>query len=399
MSDTVAKKVLVLSALYASESFPLALPRLVLSLLERTHPVFYLGPAKLSVPEGASFTSELLETPAKNSERFWSALYLWCIAPFVMLRAAFSFRPRVIVVFHPHDAFVAKPAAVLCGARVVLFCDHAPWKVDRRAERIAPVRGVLSFLDLCGLLAASSIVASSATLANEIISQSSFLKARVHVLPYAPVLPFHIPYYEAAGSSAYLAAERHWLEEQPKRKQRYLRSQHLHDKTFIVAAVDEFQLVERLEYLLRAVSGFEDERVLLLIYGDGPKRLSILSLTISLGLSEQVQFINNAKDFAELLGCVDIAVLPAGYRRYPSILFTLLGVGTPIVGADAPEMRELLSYEELLFEPQNVEAMVHILKKARTNKEYLSRLRALTLERCRRFAADWEGHATELLLR
>ncbi len=74
--------------------------------------------------------------------------------------------------------------------------------------------------------------------------------------------------------------------------------------------------------------------ITLLIAGDGPLRDSLKSEAESLGLGEHVIFLGNRLDMDEILGVLDLYVLPSLWEGLPMVLLEALAAGCPVVATD-----------------------------------------------------------------
>jgi glycosyltransferase involved in cell wall biosynthesis len=111
-----------------------------------------------------------------------------------------------------------------------------------------------------------------------------------------------------------------------------------------------------LDRLLDAVARHGDDRVRLLIVGDGPALPELRRQAEALGLAPRVRFTGLAgrEAIPRLLAEMDIVVQPKAVAyASPLKVFEYMAAGRAIVAPDQPNIREILAHEEtaLLFDP------------------------------------------------
>ncbi len=111
-----------------------------------------------------------------------------------------------------------------------------------------------------------------------------------------------------------------------------------------------------LDQLLEALARHGDERVRLLVVGDGPVLPDLRRQAEALGLAGRARFTGLAgrEAIAGLLAEMDVAMQPkvVAYAS-PLKVFEYMAAGRAIVAPDQPNIREILAHEEtaLLFDP------------------------------------------------
>ena len=134
------------------------------------------------------------------------------------------------------------------------------------------------------------------------------------------------------------------------------------DDAVIIGFIGFMREWHGLAALLTALARHKDERIKLLIAGDGPNRLTLQKQAHELGLSAQIGFAGliQPEQVPFLLAGIDIAVQPRAVRyASPLKIFEYMAAGRAIVAPNQPNIREILSdgATALLFDPEQENAM------------------------------------------
>lgn len=79
-----------------------------------------------------------------------------------------------------------------------------------------------------------------------------------------------------------------------------------------------------------------------LIAGDGPLRANLEEQAESLGIRDQVRFLGNRADVADLLAATDVSVLTSRSEGFPNSLLESMCAGIPVVSTDYSSIDELI---------------------------------------------------------
>jgi glycosyltransferase involved in cell wall biosynthesis len=103
----------------------------------------------------------------------------------------------------------------------------------------------------------------------------------------------------------------------------------------LVGAIGRLSHEKGIKYLLRAaVTILEDfPNALFLIVGDGPRRQSLETEAIALGIQESVRFLGVREDIPEILSCLDVLVMPSLIEGMPMALLEAMASGLPVVAS------------------------------------------------------------------
>lgn len=162
---------------------------------------------------------------------------------------------------------------------------------------------------------------------------------------------------------------------------------------FVVGFCGSLKVWHGVDMLLAAFAEFskDDPSARLLIVGSGPEEQSLRRAAESLGLAGVVIFTGavSHEAVAGLLAVMDVAVAPfrAMEQFYfsPIKLFEYMAAGTCVIASRLGQMQEVIQdgVNGLLFEADDVSALVEVLRKARRTPEFRRSLAARAEETVR----------------
>jgi len=96
-----------------------------------------------------------------------------------------------------------------------------------------------------------------------------------------------------------------------------------------------------------------------LVVGDGPLREELLCLADRLGLRERVRFLGHRADARELVGLLDVLVVPSLTEGTPLIVLEAMVAGVPVVASDVGGIPDQVRHdrEGLLVPPDDTIAL------------------------------------------
>jgi glycosyltransferase involved in cell wall biosynthesis len=235
------------------------------------------------------------------------------------LRGLRSFR-SALVRFHPQvvhlhlsapaESTMALALARTVGARAVVVSQHAPgwWPGrSRRGELLVRLAGRL----------AHRTAATCGAHRRLLCEEMGLAPSRVVVLPPVPPPP---PPVVPRGSLRQL------LEIEPGR--------------LLVGTHGAVDRSKGTDILVHAAALSRRDDACWVVVGDGPLRRELAS---SSGQSERVHFIGWREDAAQLLGDLDLYVLPSRTEGFPLALIEALHAGLPVVASEVGGVPEILA--------------------------------------------------------
>lgn len=160
------------------------------------------------------------------------------------------------------------------------------------------------------------------------------------------------------------------------------------------------------ELLVRSLRVLEKQDVYLVIIGDSTNeadfhyRESLLQLIKKLHLSERVKLTGwiEREELRKLFSTADLFVLASVREGMPNVLLEALGLDVPCFGSNVPGIIDVLSYEELMFDPSDEESFVGKVRHFFSDCHLHEKVRALCRERKGDFIFDWKKRASEVVV-
>jgi glycosyltransferase involved in cell wall biosynthesis len=156
-------------------------------------------------------------------------------------------------------------------------------------------------------------------------------------------------------------------------------------EAFVIGIIAVLRNAKGHRFLLRAVKQLAPEfpQIKLLIAGTGPQEQNINNLIRELGLEHQVTMLGHQDDIPSLLRALDVFVLPAQEEALGTALIEATAMGVPVIATRVGGIPEVLGEAGLLFESEDVAALVSQLRTLIRSPELAARMRAQGAARAR----------------
>jgi glycosyltransferase involved in cell wall biosynthesis len=147
---------------------------------------------------------------------------------------------------------------------------------------------------------------------------------------------------------------------------------------------------------LAACDGVDQERLELVIAGQGPEAMSLGRLVHEKGLSN-VKLLGWRSDVGELMQSASVLVHPALHEGVANTVLEALARDLPILVSDIPEHREIFSEETVLVSPNSVEAWCRVFQRL-SDTAFLDDVRAASRRLASKLRFDWDERASKLVI-
>lgn len=155
-----------------------------------------------------------------------------------------------------------------------------------------------------------------------------------------------------------------------------------------------------IRYLVQAVVALIDKGfdIRLTIAGKGSLRESLENRISSAGYQDHFVFLGKINNVLDIIANSDLVVVPSIFDSYPNVVIESLHTGTPVVGARAGGIPEMLS-DECLFEPGDTQSLYLSLYKLLQNPSDYRKLKENVLNNRQKFHFDWGQMFIDLMER
>lgn len=155
---------------------------------------------------------------------------------------------------------------------------------------------------------------------------------------------------------------------------------------------------KNIEILIKCLPKIGIEDVYVLIVGDGSTEVDLKykdflqDLARKLKVDKRVIFTGwlEKEELWKIYQVSDLFVLPSLNEGMPNAMLEALGLNLPCLGSNIPSARDILQYEELMFDLQNWETLSKKINRFFADDQYFQKIKGLCKERKRNFIFDWK---------
>lgn len=344
--------------------------------------LWFAGPREITSPAFGSAElgrTAVLFSPSLLKHRWLFPIGVSLLLPFWFLIQTIRARPQAIVSFLPNAALLAFPSAVISRAVFTLFMGRIPWLGGARLRRLGWLRSLLYIRDCIGILAVQHVVVPTEVIRSAVLREAPFIKQYITVLPNG-----------LFANDRPLSPTEH-----AERKASTIENYSFPDRAFVLLAPSELHFREPMESLLHAISAADDERLCLLIWGDGREKVTLASITAGLGMSDRVVFLPLAQDLGEAVSGVDMLYLLQERGMSPALVHAL-GKHVPVLGSDLGSLPEVLGATPLLAKADDTQAMIESLELLLRSRDALKQARELAEAAAKKYTFNWGERAVQI---
>ena len=155
---------------------------------------------------------------------------------------------------------------------------------------------------------------------------------------------------------------------------------------------------KNIEILIHCLSIIGITNLYLLIVGDGSTKADhryqqdLKQLAEKMDLIKRVIFTGwlEKKDLWRIFRASDLFILPSKSEGMPNAMLEALRVDLPCIGSNIPGIRDILKYDELMFDPMNEKTSAEKIQQIFLDNRFLERVRNLCHRRKNVFIFDWK---------
>jgi glycosyltransferase involved in cell wall biosynthesis len=162
---------------------------------------------------------------------------------------------------------------------------------------------------------------------------------------------------------------------------------------------------KNIETLIECLPKIEMKNIYVLIAGDSSTepdlryKNSLQEWSKKLEVDERVIFTGwlEKEDLWKIYLASDLFVLPSLNEGMPNAMLEALGFNLPCFGSNIPGIRDILGYEELMFNPFDIRALTQKIEFVFSDINFLNYITSLCQERKLVLSFNWKGKAYEMM--
>jgi glycosyltransferase involved in cell wall biosynthesis len=155
---------------------------------------------------------------------------------------------------------------------------------------------------------------------------------------------------------------------------------------------------KNIETLIQCLSKIGMNNLFLLVAGDGSTKSDfyyqdyLKKLTKTLSLDKRVIFTGwlEREKLWKVFLCADLFVLPSKSEGIPNAMLEALGFDLPCIGSNIPGIRDILKYDELMFDPWDMKSITEGIRQFFCDNRFLEKVSNLCQQRKKVFIFDWK---------
>jgi glycosyltransferase involved in cell wall biosynthesis len=163
---------------------------------------------------------------------------------------------------------------------------------------------------------------------------------------------------------------------------------------------------KNIEVLINSLPRIEMKNLHLLVVGDGSTEADfqyrdfLKARAKELKVEERVIFTGwvEKEELWKIYLASDLFVMPSINEGMPNALLEALGVGLACMGSNIAGIKDILQYEELMFDPRDEKTLVDKIQQMFNNRQLFDEVKKLCQERKEAFNFDWKKKVFQLIV-
>jgi glycosyltransferase involved in cell wall biosynthesis len=164
---------------------------------------------------------------------------------------------------------------------------------------------------------------------------------------------------------------------------------------------------KNVDMLIRCLPGVGRDDLYCLIVGEGSKQpdvdhlTSLRKLAERLDLTRRVFFLGwlEKEELWKVFHAADLFVLPSKNEGMPNALLEALGCDLACLGSNVPGVKDILQYDELLFDPSDEEGLAKKMENILSDGHSIENVKRICHERKKEFIFDWKERVFQMTVR
>jgi glycosyltransferase involved in cell wall biosynthesis len=159
--------------------------------------------------------------------------------------------------------------------------------------------------------------------------------------------------------------------------------------------------LKNIEILLKSLSKLGREDLFLLIIGDSSqeKVFHYWDYIKKLDLAKKVIMTGwvRKEELWKIFSAADLFILPSIKEGMPNVMLEAMGSGLLCIGSNIPGIKDILQYDELIFDPLDEKALVDKIQQVFSDHQFFNRVKRLCQERKEVFEFDWRERVFQMV--
>lgn len=133
------------------------------------------------------------------------------------------------------------------------------------------------------------------------------------------------------------------------------------------------------------------------IIGDGPHKERMHEALKGFERPADIIWHGWLNDITHIINSIDLVIVPSLYDSNPNLILEMISYNKPTLASDIAAHKEMLLYEELLFENKNIDHLVDKIMLFQSNFIFRANVLQKLTERKDKLSFDWEAEFTDIL--
>jgi len=347
------------------------------AFLEKGWEVYCLSLTPIRV-QNAHFYNHVLLYPFRNKESLMAKLTVFFFFPIWSVWIGCRHKINLIVAFGLLYAFLLGFSKWLLRIPMVTFV-RGNYSFALRMQNPSRLLLLLNkMIEFCGLLLSNEIITNNYGARNEILK--TFRKARnadIRVL-YNNIPPMPI-----------------------QEKQDILQTRGKYgipENAKVVVTAGVLNRGKNIGTLIKCIPKIGVKDIYVLIAGEGSTKDDLQYKNFVKELARKLDVANHViftgwlekEELWNIYDASDLFVLPSLKEGMPNALLEALGSGLPCIASNIPGNRDILQYEELMFDPLDEKAIMEKIQLTFSDSKFFNKIQELCRERKRVFVFNWK---------
>jgi len=139
------------------------------------------------------------------------------------------------------------------------------------------------------------------------------------------------------------------------------------DGKFVLLSLGRLSDQKNQELMLNALSSVNDEAIVCLVVGEGPKESVLRKLVVDLGLQARVQFLGHRKDVDKLLCASDVLVQSSIFEGFPNVFIEAASLAKPIITTKVGSYSTLVGENGIAVDTNDVTGLANAIVEMKSN--------------------------------